>query len=69
MQSNDNPRYYHIVKIDEKDYFLDDHLLKIQNSKSLYKNEAITNDIDFRNFQATDEMKAARESALRKMEN
>ena len=27
------------------------------------------NDIDFRNFQATDEMKAARESALRKMEN
>ena len=27
------------------------------------------NDIDFRNFQATDEMRAARESALRKMEN
>ena len=26
------------------------------------------NDIDFRNFQATDEMRAARESALRKME-
>ena len=39
---------------------------------SMGAREAISlleNDIDFRNFQATDELKAARESALRKMEN